>query len=159
MHLGQIKLIDLKRSEIDKEKSDPKIGKYVFKKKAYTKYPFADDTYKYKWNTVDRRPNQISPEEEWKINYKFDYVVVGQDNVWPEGVKPNGEGHYQFGDAILMKCRIEDYIEKRKHEIAKSEKAYKAKRDEYQASLRKIGRQVKGKVDIDEQMRQDILGF
>jgi hypothetical protein len=159
MHLGQIKLVDLKRSQIDEEKSDPKKNKYFFKKKVHTKYPFADDAYAYKWNTIDETPNRISPEEEWKILYNFDYVVAGQDSVWPEGAKLDANNHYVFGDAILMKCRIEDYLAKRKKEVAKSEKAYKAEVDKYRASLRRVGRQVKGKVDVDEKTRQDLLGF
>ncbi len=86
-------------------------------------------------------------------------MVAGQDKVWPEGVTPNGSGHYQFGDAILMKCRIEDYVAKRMREIKKAERARKNEEQKFNASLRKIGKQVKGKVDIDEQMKHDILGY
>lgn len=148
MLLRDIKLIDLRRSKL-KRGSDPKKGIYKFEPNGKVYVSWKDPTARppdyVKWNR--NTPYDI---ESWKIKWGYSEVTL-EDPYWPEGIKPNEEGHYVYAtDMILMKCPLERYVEKRKKEIMKSEMASRAKLKEFEDTARRLGttveKQVEGRV-------------
>jgi len=132
MYLSEIKFVDLKRSKWDKQKSKPKKGEYVFTEKRYVNDE-RDEGYPellFRWNRND--PKDIA---DWTYKWKFSLVHQNENLVWPEGLVPDAEGHFVYGDCILMKIRTEDYIAKRKPEIERSEYAAKRYQEKVKAMM------------------------
>lgn len=150
--LQDVKIVDLNRSELDKEKSDINKNKYVFKKKVYVKHP--DDylkaetrhPYFFHWGRQTADGREI---ESWRIKWNYDFLTK-EDPYWPEGVPRNAEEHYQWGDAVLMKIPIRDFIAKRKREMKKANIAPVAKMREFKDSLPKEARDDSLLDDIDK---------
>ncbi len=148
MLLRDIKLVDLNRSKIDKRKSDPEKGIFVFEPngKVYVSWrdPATRPQHYVKWNRND--PRDIA---HWRVMWGYSEVTA-KDPYWPEGEKPNEAGHYVYKtDMILMKCPLENYVEKRKKEIEKSELAVASKRREYEALVKQKGVQA---TDIEQRI-------
>jgi len=132
--IDQIRIVDIKKSKVDWELSDPEKGKYQFKgKPVYIDYksdgaPLPD--HKVQWinqNHID--------------TYKYDYdyeLVRHQDKLyWPEGFEPNAEGWYQYKDTRLMMCPAHLYIERKKANIMKSINAARGKMRALQEEARR----------------------
>jgi len=119
MVLHDIKIIDVKRSDFDKEKSDPAKGKYTWKKKVFISYksPETRPPFKFQWNR-----NHEWAIADWQNKWPGCSFVEPQDNYVPAGLTPNADNHYIFKDVVLMKIPIMEYIEQRKREIMESEK-------------------------------------
>ena len=119
MVLSDIKIIDVKRSTFDKEKSDPAKGKYVWVKKVFIDYksPETRPQFKFSWNR-----NHEWAVADWQNKWPGCTFVEPHDNFVPAGLSPNADNHYIFKDAVLMKIPIMEYIEQRKKEIMESEK-------------------------------------
>lgn len=113
-----------------------KLGNYTFKKKVYVSWndPATRPQHYVKWNR-----NTPYDVEGWRTKWNYSEVTIN-DPYWPEGVKPNQEGHYVYRtDMILMKCPLKDYVMKRAKEIEKSEFAVAAKRREYEELVKLKG--------------------
>lgn len=114
-------------------------GQYKFKKKVYTDKPMADSTggldygYAFKWGR-----NTEKDISTWKIRDGFEPVTV-KDPYLPDGIPPNAEGRFIFGDAILMKITLRKYAEKHTKSQAKSDRAAAARYKEFQATLESRG--------------------
>lgn len=151
--LKDIKVVDLKKSVIDKEKSDMEKFKYVvFKKKVYSKYAFASEKYKFKWGRQTPGGEAI---DEWRYLFNAEFVTP-QDGFWAEPpAHLNAENHYQFGDAVLMKIPLMDYITKIKASKKDASRRSKAIKGQFQKEV--------GKLDKDAVMSNDeiasALGF
>jgi len=114
MNLSDLKkrMVDLRRSEYDKERSSPKDGKYVWTKKVYLKFSdYKDDNarpnFKYRWVAYDSN-NDFTQFNHWRMNYEatpVDYKDPSTE-IYPEPLVPNAEGHYRYMDMILMKIPI-----------------------------------------------------
>jgi len=114
MNLADLKkrMVDLRRSEYDKERSSPKDGKYFWTKKVYMKYSdYKDDNarpnFKYRWVAYDSH-NDFTQFNHWRMNYEatpVDYKEPSTE-IYPEPLVPNAEGHYRYMDMILMKIPI-----------------------------------------------------
>jgi hypothetical protein len=145
------KIVDLKASELDKS-SDRQSGKFIFKKKVYIDYhgiKSARPLFRFAWCT-----NNPGAVVDWQQKWPGTEFVSVNDDYWPEGVAPDANGHYvRLPDAILMKIPIHTYLEQRKREIERSERAPKAVmqslHDEYRASG----------VDITDEQAASLLGM
>jgi hypothetical protein len=114
MNLSDLKkrMVDLRRSEYDKERSIPKDGKYVWTKKVYLKFDdYKDDNtrpnFKYRWVAYDDK-NDFTQFNHWRMNFDatpVDYKEPSTE-IYPEPLVPNVEGHYRYMDMILMKIPI-----------------------------------------------------
>jgi len=121
MYIQDMKLVDLRMSKWDKEKSDPAKGDYFFTEKRYINYRgdrAAAPPFKFIWARYNPIDN-FRDMRDWKTRYKASEVGLN-DPYWPEGVAPQN-GKYIEGDAILMKVPILEYARKRKAEIAASD--------------------------------------
>lgn len=151
--LSEVKIIDLNRSTVDEGKSGELVGKhgrkesnFEFKKRVYASKKYSDSTTRpriantpvyFAWNR--NHPREI---QKWKSMCKFEIVTVNDPFV-PEGVAPNAEGRYIFNDdMILMQCPLVEWVLKRKREIAKSDRAARARIQEFEDSVRAQGLKV-----------------
>ncbi len=121
MNLSDIKIIDLRHSVIDKEQSDPRKGKYVFTKKSYISYTKDDSVrppWKFSWNNDSPYAHQ-----DWCNKWPGTEFVTVKDDYYPEGATLKADGHWYFKDAVLEKIPLLTYIQQRRKEIERSEKA------------------------------------
>jgi len=122
LHFYKTHIVDLRRSEWDKQKSDPSSGKFVFTgKKVYVRnedYLKKGIRHKYRLEWVQYDPQGgLTMLKTYQYQLGADFVVAGKDPYWPEGLEPDAEGHYRFMDTVLMKIPLDRWTEKRKREI------------------------------------------
>jgi len=137
-----------------RHEDDIKNNRYKFKKKVYVKKP--DDylkaetmhPYFFHWgrHTADGREVQ-----KWIIKWNYSFLTK-EDEYWPEGVPRNEEGHYQWGDAVLMKISIQDFIAKRKKELKKANEAPTRRMRKFKDSLPKEAQDDKLLEDVEKFM-------
>lgn len=126
--LGSIKIVDMKKSKIDKEKSNPDRDEYVFIEKVYVgnkSHPMRDEKWQFKWGREALPGMGLIPENTpmlWNAEFGATYVVPA-DGYWPELMTRNSQGHYVYpgGDAVLVKIPLERYVEK----VAEDRQAHK----------------------------------
>jgi len=120
MNLAELKkrMVDLRRSEWDKERSSPKDGKYIWTKKVYLQTKdYRDDmtrpNFKYRWVAYDSK-DDFASFQHWSMNYGATPVHFADEatEVYPEPLVPNAEGHYRFMDMILMKMPTENEVKR-----------------------------------------------
>ena len=140
-------IIDLEHSVLDKEKSNIEKNIYEFKKKIYYRKD-KSPAHALKWGTTAEGGRLA---ELWKTKWNFDFVTKG-GRYLPEGVKPNAEGHYVLGDAVLMQCPIDDYAKKQRESMDESRDAVKHSKARFTAETRKH------KAEVKDEMVGDILG-
>ncbi len=151
--LSEVKIIDLNRSIVDEKKSSELVGKhgrkesdFEFKKKVYASKEYSNTTTRprisntpvyFAWNR--NHPREI---QKWSSMCKFKVVTVN-DPFFPEGIAPNAEGRYIFSDdMVLMQCPLLEWVLKRKRDVARSDKAARARMQEFEDSVRAKGLQV-----------------
>lgn len=151
--LKDFKIVDLKRSVWDKEKSDPTKGKYKFTKKVYLKSSDYDDKtirprYVMIWNRWDKI-NDYLEFKEWEQFYDAEAVKVG-DDFWPEPLTPKADGTYQWKDAILMKVPLLVWLRKKAEDSARYDTQRKALTDQFNSLAAQSG----AKLDM---MEDDVI--
>lgn len=114
MNLADIKkhMVDLRRSEYDKERSSPKDGRYYWSKKVYlNSKDYRDDNtrpnFKYRWVAFDKS-DDFANYNHWRMEYSatpVDYKDV-ETEIYPEPLVPTVEGNYRYMDMILMKIPV-----------------------------------------------------
>ncbi|MFA5715898.1 MAG: hypothetical protein WC998_09165 [Candidatus Paceibacterota bacterium] len=124
-------IIDLRRSKWDKEHSKEKEGFFVFDPVPDSKVYLKRTDY----SDASIRPDYvmffISEEEDdprsgmmyWSSKYQATPIIAGVDPFWPEGMKPNSEGHYVYIDSILVKVPLMIWLDKVKEDRGKYDKA------------------------------------
>jgi hypothetical protein len=114
MILSELKkhMVDLRRSEYDKDRSSPKDGKYHWTNKVYlSSKDYRDNqtrpNFKYRWVAFDK-DNDFAQFNHWAMSYQATTVDYkdAETEVYPEPLVPTVEGHYRFMDMILMKIPI-----------------------------------------------------
>lgn len=154
MHLQDIKVIDLRFSEWDKKKSNPKEGSYEFSKKVYVDFKGIKEARPDVWFTWCRYDsvNNYRELREWKIMWGYTPVKRDTDPYWPESIPPDSNGNYVFGDLILVKCRLIDYLKRQLEDMKRSKSAPQAKLDGWKTEMEKQG------ASIPESMIQELIG-
>lgn len=132
MYVHNIKFVDLKRSKWDKEKSDPKEGKYVFESggKVYINYMnrATRPMWFVSWCRYDPQNNFRDLLRD-KYSKNYTEVVAGKDDwIWPEPLTPNETGWYIIpgGDLILCKRPLIEELRDRVEAKAQSDMAARA---------------------------------
>lgn len=111
--LKDFALIDKKRSTMDTKRSDPERGLYFFKEGEKERFKIRTGSNKlapYWYHWIKNDPVRINSV---MIRKGYDFVTR-DDDVVPEGVHLNAEGKYQFGDLVLMKCDLGDFLRRKK---------------------------------------------
>lgn len=137
--LKDVKIIDMERSVIDEERSEPENGLYFFKEKV----EITDKSYKdaslcppdvLKWGTMTPDGRQI---RKWRLVFHYDFVVHKEDPYYAEGAELDSEGHWIFGDAILMKCPLDIHMQRKLGDMKKAEDNLKAKGRQFRTAVAK----------------------
>jgi len=116
MYLSEIKIVDLEHSDWDKEKSNREKGEYVFRQKEYIDYSTRTRRPPWFFTWVLNTPHDNYKDvRDHKIKWGFTYVTT-DDPYWPEGLEPVN-GHYEYGDVVLMKCPLINEL--RRREVAR----------------------------------------
>jgi len=100
--LSDIRIVDISHSEWDKKASDPKHGKYVFTVKNYINYheKARRPELFFSWCHYNPRDGLIGVRD-WQVKFNYRYITIN-DPYWPEGLAPDEDGKYVFGDVVLM---------------------------------------------------------
>ena len=146
-----IKVVDLKRSKVNWDKSDPKKGKYVFEPNGKKYIDYNSDASALPDHKVQPCRNHPYDIDSWKYTHDYDFVTWEDKLYWPEGLVPNEEGHYVFKDLIWMQCPAMLYAERKRREIEKAAGARKAAIRQFESDAKKDG------VGIDSQTLADLL--
>jgi hypothetical protein len=153
MTLNQVRIVDLKRTEVDEEKSDRVHGKLVFKgRKTY----ISDSSYidgstrpehKTKWVTKVLAEGRTLDRFLYREGWEF---VTTNDDYYPEGSRVDAEGHYIYMDTVLLKKPYVEYL----RDMAKKKKREGNQREVDRKRLKaKLGESA-----IDDTMAQELLG-
>jgi len=135
MYLSEIKLVDMRHSVIDKDKSTPEKGLYAFKKKVYVDYKTKAQRPPYFFTWVRYNPrDDFKDVRDYQVKWGYEYVTK-DDPYWPEGLGPDAEGHYRYGDVVLMRCPLINELRKREQEIAISQRASVSKQKGFEAQM------------------------
>lgn len=154
MDLSDIKFVDMRVSKWDKETAVPEEGKYDFDEKVYVDYRSPEiprpDIHLY-WERYDPRNNYLELRD---AKYRFGnsgYIPVEmEDPYWPEPLAPDVNGHYVFGDLILVKCKLVDYLrDKLERKKIDEQQTGQKKLDKLQADMDREGAGVSF-TDIEE---------
>lgn len=152
-NLSDVRIIDLKHSKWNETTSSPKKGVYDFSEKSYVNY--ADK---------GRRPDFFLTWERWepsngyrefnqsRVKYQASHVLVSEKQFWPEGVPPDGEGKYVFGDAVLIKYPLIVELKRRAEAREISMRGAKARLDRFKGEMKRGGS------DISDAMIDEMLG-
>lgn len=100
------RIVDLKNSKWDKEKSNPEKGVYVFTDKKYVNYrnPKLRPEWAFTWCRYSPH-NAYRELSEWKYLYNA-VPVTTADPYWPETLVPDGEHKYVIGDLVFVKMPL-----------------------------------------------------
>lgn len=108
-------IVDLRRSEWDKERSNRKKGEYHFAKKVYVKdSDYRDDAIRpdYVFSFVGyAEQDPLSGYDYWRMHYNAEFVTEN-DDYWPEPLRPDAEGKYKFLDSVLVKVPVAVWVNK-----------------------------------------------
>lgn len=150
MYLQDIKFVDLRHSDWDKEKSKRETGEYIFDNKVYLKYR-KNPAFHLAWCRYN--PHSTPPYAdlwEWQVMWGYTPVTT-MDDYWPEGIPPNADGKYVNGDLILVKTPMKNYLKKRADEMGASENASKAIINQFYNESKAMG------MDVSKDTLQQIL--
>jgi hypothetical protein len=95
MTLADVKIVDLKLSDVDWDNSDPDKGKYIFRKKVY--YERATDSTGRKTFPKFVTDDEQGNIQDWKYSYGAQFVTSEDRDFWPEPLEPDTE--HQFRQA------------------------------------------------------------
>ena len=106
-------MVDLRRSDWDKERSKPADNIYFFKNKVYLKFDDYKDSstrpnFKYRWVAYDEK-DDFRNMMMWKHKYHAEILYASDETkeVWPELAALGPDGSYRYMDMILVKIPIE----------------------------------------------------
>jgi hypothetical protein len=144
MLIKDIRIVDMRKSKIDVKKSHPERDEYVFIEKVYlplrpNKMLSRNPDYKLKWGKKGSSQTMFA---DWGQAFGAT-PVIPEDNLWPEGLRRDENGHYSFKDTVLVKIPLDKYLDKREKDIQAS--------DRKQAGIRKQLEREYGDAALSEQ--------
>jgi len=152
MYLSDIKIVDLRFSEWNKDKSDPKDGDYDFTKKVYVNMHGGKEVRPHWFFTTCRydERNNFREFREWKVS-GYSAVQFDEDEFWPEPLSPNVDGHYVFGDVIFVKRPLIDELKYRIEKQSRNTSA-RSKVEAFQEEMNRKG------AGIPDSMVEELIG-
>ena len=148
--IKDFQFIDKEKSEIDEKKSNPEKGLYhcVEGKRVPYRFKLRDGKpapYWFHW--AHNEPTRIS-----SLKIRKGYIEVTRDDkIVPEGMIISTQGHYEFGDLVLMRCSLEQYLNRRIYSRKKSDVQLRATVNEFRDKTKKHH------ASIDKELLDEIL--
>lgn len=152
MYLSDIKIVDLRFSKWNEEKSDPKDGNYDFTEKVYVNLLGSKKVrspWFFTWCRYDPR-NNYQEFRDWRYD-GYSAVNVDKDEFWPEPLAPNNDGNYVFKDVICVKRSLVDELKYRLEKQSRNTSA-RSKIEAFQEELRRKG------AGVSDSMLKELLG-
>jgi hypothetical protein len=127
MLLQDVRIIDKRYSQFDAKKSDPDKGQYCWIKKEYIDGRRFDKNKEWKlwWAPYDVE-NNLKKYWAWKAKLQFEPVNVKKDPFVADGAIVNDTDWWVFGDLVLVKMPLLDYLMKKDAERRISKKGGKS---------------------------------
>ena len=151
MYLSDIKIVDLRLSEWDEEKSSPEDGDYDFTKKVYVSYGSKESRPPWFFTTCRYEiTNNYQEFRDWKYD-GYSAVQFGEDEFYPEPLAPNNDGHYVFKDVIWVKRPLVDELKYRLEKQSRNTSA-KSKVEAFQEEMKRKG------AGIPDSMIEELIG-
>jgi len=153
MKLQDVKIIDLRASVLDREKSDPECGRYVFKEKRYVDYKGKSTrpNYKFLWCRWEPK-NNYREFNEWNVRWGDTLLTNAVDPYIPEGIPKDAEGHFRYGDVILVKRPLINELKRLEENEKISKRGAGAKMQGFQNEMKLQG------VDISDDQFAELTG-
>ena len=137
--LKDFPFIDRKTSKLDEKRSNPEKGIYICNAGDEVKYNLRDpktgkhSDWWFRW--AENSPKRISILMSTK-GYDF---VHKTDDIVPLGMPTDAEGHYIFGDLVLMKRPLESYLMEQQARMNRGKGKPKAILDKFRSDSKKSG--------------------
>ena len=142
-------IVDLRRSDWDKERTDRKKGRYFFnrdangvEKKVYVKNTdYYDGAIRpdYVFQFIGyAEQDPLSGFGYWQMHYGAEFVLE-TDDYWPEPLKPDAEGKYKFIDSVLVKVPTEVWVDKVVADRGKYDKTAKNLHESFSEQMKAVG--------------------
>ena len=146
--LKDFPLVDRKRSTLDEERSKvEEKGLFFFKKKTLYKLKQNKSLAPYWFHWIRNDPFRIN---SLMIRRGYDYVTC-KDNIVPEGMIKNESGYYQYGDLVLMKCDLRQYLERRIETRKMSDRQLIATAQKFKTDAKASG------ADIEDELLDELI--
>jgi hypothetical protein len=147
------RIIDLRYSKIDWEKSDKKKGQFYGPKVYYrTKgKKLSDCPYRFLFGPYDKEGTETNLYLLPPMSCEF--VEPDDKDFIPDGIPPNAENHYQVGDVVLMKQPMKIFLQNRKERMDLEERDMKATSEKFKADAKQDG------VHVDDEQLAKIMGI
>jgi len=139
------------------KKRQKEAGDYKFIEKRFVDFFGGKQSrppYWFTWCRYDEK-NNYRELASYKAKWNYSVVNMDEDNYCPDGVVPNAEGNYTFGDLILVKCPLIDHLKKRQMEINMSKGGARAKLEKFHSDMGKAGAAIPD--DLMDKMLGDLL--
>lgn len=140
MLVSEVKIIDKRYSQWDEKKSDPKKGKYAWIKKEYVKPHGKYDKnkeWKLWWAPYDVE-NNLKKFTAHMARLQFEPVTL-DDPFVPDGAILNADHYWVFGDLVLVKFKLLDYLLRRDKEIKLSKLGGASELKSFHEEMRREG--------------------
>ena len=148
------KAVEKAKKEFDKELATwKKTGRYKFKRKVYVDYTGTRaprPEHYLQWCRYDER-NNYREFRSWRAQWGHSEVKES-DPYLPEGLEPDVSGNYIYGDCILTKVDLRQYLLRRYENIKRSERATKDKIDKFKHDVEAEGG------DVPDSVINEIVG-
>jgi len=146
--ISEVEIIDLKRSVIDEKNTNRKKGVYKFTKKVYSHsgdYLKTDTRpdWVFEWNRYEPS-NGYAEVRKWELTRSASFLTA-KDGFVAEGLRPNTDGLFILGDAVLMKIPLKEWLDKREGDVLRANRAPAQMLKAFKARTQKEG------AEIDEQ--------
>ena len=155
MNLSDVRIVDLKHSKWDQTQSSIKKGNYIFDEKVYVNY-----------GDKGRRPDVFLTWERWdpsngyrefnhaRVKYGASHVLSSEKEFYPDGVAPDSEGKYVFGDAVLIKYPLIVELKRRAQAREIANRGAKARLDQFKGQMKRESSDIPDSL-IDEMLTTD----
>ena len=145
----QKRMVDLRRSDWDKERSVPKNGEYYFKNKVYLTFNDYKDSqtrpnFVYRFVAYDDK-DDFRNMMTWTHNFNAEIVRCDDPlvEIWPEMIgKPDAEGKYRYKDLVLMRIPLEIWLDKMDEDSRRYDKAREGLDKRFKAECKAEGAEV-----------------
>lgn len=147
-------IVDLHHSEWDKEASDPKTGNYVFTNKLYVNYYDKGRRPAWHFTWILNKPEHRNMV---KIDQGYEPVKVNDPTCmyWPEGMVPDAQGEYVYGDVVFSRCPLIKYLKQMEYEKKLSERGFRDVANQFKTEAQAAGAEIT-ESDIDKLAKQYI---
>ena len=158
------RFIDMRNSELDKEKSDPEKNIYVFKSKVY--YDKTDNKFPHGYLPYWGRKTQnlhSAGRPDKLVRFGWFPLNIKEHQVLPEPFAPQNideNGNFVYVDGILGSIPYEKLTMKRWREVSKGHSDLKSKFSQFDDMLKEAGAEMEdSQREKFDKMREEALGF